>query len=227
MQQTDFVVPGLAGPRTTTRKARANPALRAGRARCWRRAFGKRETCVTTIEATTCHIRGFFSGHRIAVRQWTLGPAVTVLPDLRVLEIGPGPRMGRWTYVTAGAWDGALQPLEFMIIGDKRREAYVELLTMIAYYARDHRLGLGHVIPIGRPLVSGSACEYVYLSLPYTFGPELEVVHLPDADHRILWVFPITPPERSLLLEQGPDPLEAHFEAKAVEYWSPFRLSVI
>jgi hypothetical protein len=34
LQQTGAVVPGLADSRTTARKARANPALRAGRACC-------------------------------------------------------------------------------------------------------------------------------------------------------------------------------------------------
>jgi hypothetical protein len=175
---------------------------------------------------TDHHIRAFFVGHPIAARKWPLGPARDALPNLRILEIAPGPRLNQWTYVTAGAWETCARPFEFMAIGDAARDCYVELLTMVAFYAREHNLGLGHTIPIGRPLLEGSACEHVYLSLPYVYGAALEVITVAGGDHHILWLFPITEAEKRLLLDGGLDALEEQLEAQGVHYWSPFRKSV-
>ena len=178
-------------------------------------------------KATDRHLRRFFSGHVVTTRQWKPGPAKDALPNLHVLEIAPGRRLTRWTFVTVGAWEAnPAHPLEFLVIGDSARPAYVELLTMVAFYACEHNLGLGHTIPIGQPLIEGSACEHVYLSLPYTYGPELQVVRAKPKDHHILWLFPITSSEKNLLLRSGMDALEDRLEAQKVEYWSPFRASV-
>jgi hypothetical protein len=177
-------------------------------------------------EATEQHVLRFFAGHAVESKQWLAGPGRQALPHLRVLEIAPGPKLDKWIYVTTGAAEPGLRTLEFLAIGDQPRDTYVELLTMVAFYAIEHRLGWGHTIPIGRPLVEGSACEYTYLSLPYLFGPDLEVVPLDEGKHQILWLFPITESEKRLLLREGVDALEDRFESQSVEYWSPFRKAV-
>ena len=182
---------------------------------------------MTATAIAECHIRQFFEGHPVQLKQWAAGPAANAIPDFRVLEIAPGPRLDQWTYATAGAADVGLRRLEYLTIGDEARDTYVELLTMVAYYAMDHRLGLGHIIPIGRPLVDGSPCEHVYLSLPYLFGPKLEVIERSPESVQILWVFPITQPERQLLLSSGLDALEERLESQEVQYWSPLRASVV
>ena len=175
------------------------------------------------------HIRAFFQGHPVREHQWPEGPALEHLPNLRVLEIGPGPRMQRLTtYVTHGAWAARPEaPLEFLMVTSEPGPRYVELLTMMAFYANDHQLGTGHIVPIGEPLVPGSACTCSYLSLPYTFGPELEVLVLPDQTHvHILWDMPITEDERGLWRRAGSEALEQAFEDEEVEYWNPYRPSL-
>ncbi len=177
--------------------------------------------------ATEQHVRGFFAGHVVDSKRWLPGPGVQAMPGLSVLEVAPGPRLNRWTYVTAGAAEVGLRRLEFLTIGDQALETYVELLTMVAYYGRDQRLGMGHTIPIGRPLVDGSSCEYLYLSLPYLFGPALEIVGAgPDAI-QVLWLLPITAAEKAFLREAGLDAFEERLESEGVEYWSPYRRSVV
>ncbi len=182
---------------------------------------------MTAADITERHVRRFFRGHAVEQKRWTPGPGTRALPDLEVLEIGPGPRLNRWTYVTAGASDAGLRRLEYLAIGDAPRDTYVELLTMVAYYAIEQRLGLGHTIPIGRPLIEGSVCEHVYLSLPYLFGPKFEVIERAPESRQILWVFPITADEKRLLLDSGLDALEERLESRNVEYWSPYRKSVV
>ena len=182
---------------------------------------------MSVTDETELHARQFFAGHEISLRQWVLGPAPEEMTDVRILEIAPGPRLPEPIYLTAGAWRGALRPLEFLIIGQGHRDAYVELLTMIAWYARTHSLGLGHSVSIGKPLVDGSACEYVYLTLPYLFGPELEIVPTREGERQILWTFPITAQEKGFLNAEGLDALEQRFESAEVEYWSPTRRSVV
>ena len=131
-------------------------------------------------------------------------------------------------YVSRGAWAARPEaPLEFLILTSEPGERYVELLTMLAWYGIQERLGIRHILPIGEPFVPGSECTYEYLSLPYTFGPELEVLVLPDqTELHILWVMPITASERQLALRDGPDALEDAFEDEAVEYWNPYRRSL-
>ncbi|HET7464501.1 MAG TPA: suppressor of fused domain protein [Longimicrobium sp.] len=175
------------------------------------------------------HIRDFFQGHPIREHQWPEGPALRALPSLRVLEIGPGPRMsGLTTYVTRGAWAAnAEAPLEFLMLTGTPDARYVELLTMLAFYGIQERLGVGHVVPLGGPLVPGSQCTCLYTSLPYTYGPGLEILELPGGGHlHLLWAMPITEAERALARREGPDALEEAFEGEEVEYWNPHRLSL-
>ena len=73
----------------------------------------------------------------------------------------------------------------------------------------------------------GSSLEYVYISLPYTFGPALEICDVSGEHIHFYWVFPITRAEKNLASKVGYEALEQLFEDKAVEYWSPFRQSVV
>jgi len=182
----------------------------------------------TSNAAIEQHIRRFFNGHQITAQQFHNGPAVHDLPNLSVLEIGPGPRSAGWTYVTCGAWEAtSASLLEYLMTADQARSRYVELLTIIAYYTISATFGVGHTVSIGEPLLDGSLCEDVYLSLPYTFGPDLERFTADGREGRILWAFPLTPTEKRYLLDNGVQALEDRLEASKVEYWSPFRASVV
>jgi suppressor of fused protein SUFU len=174
------------------------------------------------------HIRRFFAGHSIHESQWTHGPAQRELPQLRVLHISPGPRLKWWTFITVGASSAnAASPLEYLMIGDEPRTSYAEILTMLAYYGIAHTLDEGHTMAIGKTLEEGSPIDRIYLSLPYPFGPELEVCRRGEEEIRILWAFPITRSEQELLLREGADALEGKFEDRHVKFWSPTRKPVV
>ena len=174
------------------------------------------------------HLRRFFAGHACEEHRWTLGPAIEELPRLRVAEFAPGPRTRLWVYVTIGAWEARADPrLEFLITGPERDLRHVELVTMAAWYHGRCGLGSGHSFPIGEPWLPHSTCEFFLVSLPYPFGPELEVCDFPDCHLHVLWLVPITAAEREFKVREGVEALEQRFDACGLEYWVPDRASVV
>lgn len=174
------------------------------------------------------HLRRFFTGHTCEEHQWTLGRAVEELPRMRVAEFAPGPRTGLWVYVTVGAWEARAVPqLEFLIAAPEQDQRHIELVTMAAWYHGRRGLGAGHTLPIGEPWLPGSACEFFLVSLPYPFGPELEVCNLPDGHLHVLWLLPITAAERGFKVREGVEALEQRFDECCLAYWAPDRASAV
>jgi hypothetical protein len=176
------------------------------------------------------HIQAFFSGHGYEEHVWTLGPAVERFPNLRIAELSPGPRANLWVYVTVGAWDVNLDSgscLEFLITAPEQDLRHVELLTMTVYYHQTRTLGLGHTFPIGEPWLPGSLCDHMLVSLPYPFGPELEICNLEDGHVHLLWLLPITAKERTFKAENGQEELERRFDEAGIQFANPFRTSVV
>jgi len=104
---------------------------------------------------------------------------------------------------------------------------HVELLTMTDYYRCTEALGLGHTFAIGEPWLPDSACDHMLVSLPYPFGPELEVCCLGERRLHLYWVLPITKAEREFKTEHGLEALEQRFDTHAIEFWDPHRPSVV
>ena len=174
------------------------------------------------------HLRQFFAGHACEEHVWTLGPAQDELPDLRVVEFAPGPKTGLWVYVTIGTWEVNQDPrLEFLIVAPERDLRHVELLFMAAWYHGRYRLGTGHTLPIGEPWLPGSACEFFLVSLPYPFGPQLEVCNCEGWHLHVLWLLPITASERDFKVKEGQEALEQRLDACGLEYWAWDRASVV
>ena len=98
---------------------------------------------------------------------------------------------------------------------------------MAAWYHGQYALGLGHTFPIGEPWLPGSRCPFFLVSLPYPFGPELEVCNSADGQARILWLVPITAVERNFKAREGLEALEQRFDECRLEYWRPNRESVV
>lgn len=174
------------------------------------------------------HLQRYFAGHVCEEHQWLLGPAAKELPHLRVAEFAPGPSTEFWVYASIGAWEARDDPrLEFLIIAPKRNQRHIELVSLVAWYHGRHGLGAGHTLPIGEPWLPGSNCEFFLVSLPYTFGPDLEVCNLPDGHVHFRWLLPITAAERAFKVREGVEALEQRFEEISVEYWLPRRLSAV
>src|SRR5262249_52652746 len=135
------------------------------------------------------HLQRFFRGHPCEEHIWSLGPAQEQLPRLRIVEFAPGPKTNLWVYATIGAWEARQDPqLEFVTIAPQQDIKHVELLTMSAWYHGREGLGSGHTFPIGEPWLSGSTCEFFLVSLPYPFGPDLEICESSDGHVHVLWL---------------------------------------
>jgi hypothetical protein len=174
------------------------------------------------------HLQRFFAGHNFEEHVWALGPASQELPELRVAEIAPGAKSELWLYATIGAWSARSDPtLEFIITAPEKDIRHVELATMSAWYHGRERLGVGHTFPIGQPWLPDSLCEYFMVSLPYPFGPDLEVCNISSGQLRFLWLLPITLAEREFKIREGQEALERRFDEWPLPYWHPLRPSVV
>lgn len=177
------------------------------------------------------HIEGYFRGHECTLLQAPAGPVQRVLPRLQVMRVGPGPRIAHWTYLTVGAWEVDREAgggTEFFIIGDRQDDAKNVLrLAMVAHYHHGQYLGEEHTFPLGEPWEPGSELDHLLVSLPYTYGPGLEICEVPSRQIQFLWLLPITKAEREFKVANGLDALEDRFEEGGIEYWSAHRRSMV
>jgi hypothetical protein len=177
------------------------------------------------------HVHGFFEGHEAQIRTWEHGRLDTLGPDFHVVELGPGPRTGGYTYVTVGA--GRIAPdngrrLEFVLCGPEAADRHVHLLYMTAFYhLSGETLDVGHTFTLGEPWVVGSSLDCMLVSLPYPFGRSLEVFDHGDHHSHIMWLLPITQAERALAGRAGVEALESLLEERAISFLDPRRSSVV
>jgi len=185
-----------------------------------------------TVDAATVetHVRRYFKGHDARAITWPRGRMVRSHPDFHVLELAPGPRSELWSYVSVGAVElrspnGAR--LELLLATETPTERAVELVTMAAWYHSTHGLGLGHTLPIGEGWLAGATCDHFLVSRPYPYGPELEEVARNGDQVSVVWLLPITGPEKDYAVTHGLEALEQLFDSNAIEYWAPDRPSVV
>jgi len=181
------------------------------------------------------HLESFFAGHPREARYLDRGPIAERLQGFHVEVFAPGPRLGdSWMYITCGA-ASVLGPYprrcEFLILGLRDNELWLELATTIAYYhagAESQKFGLGHTVPLGKPLLPGASCDSLLFCFPYPLAPELWRCELSDGTHiQVLWALPITSAERAFNKDHGLDELEDRFEKAGIEYWDMSRRSVV
>jgi hypothetical protein len=181
-----------------------------------------------TYSALEHHVRNFFGEHELSELAWTQGPIRHTLPRFRVLRVSPGPKTNLWVYISLGAWEAREESnIEFIVIAPEESPRHVELLAMAAYYHSNHQLGLGHTVPIGEPWLEGSCCDCMLVSLPYTFGPDLEICNVNGGHIHLFWLLPITQAEREFKVRNGQESLEEEFEKQGLEYWRIDRESVV
>jgi hypothetical protein len=162
--------------------------------------------------------------------RWTKGASFAALPDLQIVEITIGSKVH---YVTAGASRILDQPgygLEFCLIANAPSCTFVELMTMVTYLHSmpEHRLGVGHTLNIGRPIVDASVLDRLLVSLPYPYGSGFEFAHASDGAHiRFLWLVPIGTREAQFRHDHGLEALEARFEEEALDFADLSRPEVV
>ncbi len=177
------------------------------------------------------HVHTFFEGHEARSHPFDRGPIQRLVPGFHVIEVDPGPRHALTAYVSVGAGtptgEGA-GGLEFLITAEVPAKRYVELLAMATHYhLSGEQLGLGHTYPVGEPWLTDSTLDHVLVSLPYPYGPDLEVIELAGHHVHIFWLLPITKSERDYKVAHGVEALEALFDAAPLEYWDLRRKPIV
>ena len=185
--------------------------------------------------AVLAHVRRFFAGHRVDVREPPDARVHDRIPGFSIAAVAPGPVIGKHVYVSIGCWDAvhdADHGLEFILVAPDATPRHPLLMTIAAYYHAnpndaDFRLDVGHTVPIGEPWSPGSACDHLLVSLPYPFGRELEICAWDGGHARLLWLLPITAAERDFRTANGLEALEQRFDDAALQYWDIERASVV
>jgi hypothetical protein len=177
------------------------------------------------------HCRRFFDGHACSEWTWDLGPIKELAPFFKVLRFTPGPLSPMWTSISLGAsllGRPNSTRLEFVLETQFETPRSIELLAMVAHYHHMEHLGLHHTLPIGEPWQKDASCDHFLVSLPYAFGPKLEVCCLSGESHvQLLSLMPITNAELEFKKEHGVEALEQKFDEHAISYADPRRASVV
>lgn len=180
------------------------------------------------------HQHRYFEGHQGRERRWPSHRISERVPGFYVHEFGPGPRYPAWTYTSVGVWGATHNDhghgVEFVMSSPERDDRIVELLTINAFYHAgppSQRLDLGHTVPIGEPWLPNATCDHLFVSLPYPYGPDLEVCEWPGGHARHLWLLPITQAERDFKALNGTEALEQAFDDAAMLPTDPMRPSVV
>lgn len=177
------------------------------------------------------HLKSFWSDRTVTEHRLGYGPIEQHLPRFRVICFHPTKTATYWIYSTLGCWevDTGHHRLEFFVLSPTAQESCVEMLSMLANYHADphHRLGLGSIVEIGDPWITGSKCDHLLVSLPYIFGPQLEWLRTADICVRIFWLVPITRKEAAFAQRNSVEELEQIFDKKKIRYLDPQRTSLI
>ena len=178
------------------------------------------------------HVEDFWPQHRLEAFRWDAGPIGRVLPEFAVIRVEPPAGDLPWVYVSNGAWRVPTKMEyreEFLIVASREDPIHVESLAMVAHFHANprYRLALGSILSIGRGWVDGSSCDHFLVSLPYPYGPKLEVFRNEAIWVEFLWLMPITAQEAEFARRHGYETLEARFDDAAVDYRDPGRPSVV
>jgi hypothetical protein len=183
------------------------------------------------FEGERSHLDGFWPDRAHEEFVWTLGPIGQSMPRFRVRRIAPAEPRDPWVYVTVGVWEATADDAhgtEFFLMSPTENPLHVELLAMVANLHADprYRLKVGSTINIGRPWMGGSVADHLLVSLPYPYGPALELCELGERRVRFLWLVPITAAEANLVRSEGLEALERLLEQSNVDVISPNRRSL-
>lgn len=176
------------------------------------------------------HVHGFFAGHDAHREGFDRGPIGSLVPGFHAIVVEPGPKSQLWTYVSVGSGllgEDDSSSLEFLITAEEPSAKHTERLAMTAFYHHTEKLGLGHTFPLGEPWLPESTLDHGLISLPYPFGPDLEVLDS-EGDHvHFFWVLPITAEECEFRHANGMEALETAFDEVELRYWDAQRPSVV
>jgi hypothetical protein len=177
------------------------------------------------------HLKTFWKGRSITQLRIEEGPILDNISEFSILRFSETREKPYWIYSTLGCFqiDSGHERYEFFLLSPKECPQHELTLSMLAHFHSNsrYRLKLGSIVEIGDPWLPGSTCDHLLISLPYTFGRNLEWLELPDFCVRTLWALPITRSEAEFARREGIESLEQKFDSAMVPYLDPKRHSVV
>jgi hypothetical protein len=134
--------------------------------------------------------------------------------DVRVCLFRNQPISGVLTYSTLGlsrhilAMSQEKTVRQELLISAHLRFEHNDLPSLLFYLAefiiRDHRaLFRGEVVPLDYPIVAGSPCTDLYVSVPVVFPEGFDTYQSTQPPTVFAWLFPITAEEKSMIRSMG------------------------
>lgn len=176
------------------------------------------------------HIATFWPENRRTILTWDHGPILERIPGFHVVRVAPKTREEAWVYLSVGASTAySTRGLEFFIMSPMATDQHVETLAMIAHFQSfdAHRLNIGSTVNLGRPWMGRSECDHMVVTLPYPFGPVLEMAPEAANGARFYWLVPISEAEATFIKRDGFEEFENRVEASQVDVIDPLRPLVI
>ncbi|WP_194924901.1 suppressor of fused domain protein [Catenulispora pinisilvae] len=177
------------------------------------------------LAALDAHVANFWPARHRETLTWGKGPVEERVPGFHALRVDPAQALDAWVYVSVGAsTSGETSGLEYFIMAPAKDDLLVEILAMVSHFQSfaAHHLTIGSIIDIGRPWIPGSQCDHLVVSLPYPFGPSLELAE----DARFVWLVPITSGEAASIRENGFEAFEDRLESSGVDVIDPKRPAI-
>ncbi|MDQ3721562.1 MAG: suppressor of fused domain protein [Actinomycetota bacterium] len=154
------------------------------------------------------------------------------LPGFRVLRVEPAQAGRRWIYATCGAAQSAAAGElggEYVLLAPAPDPVLVEMLATLAMVNADapQKFGVGSIIALGRPWMTGSWANHLLVTAPYPFRPGFEIHEDGERSTVVLWLVPILAAEAQYVRERGHRALEQIIETRKANVADPRRTSVV
>jgi Suppressor of fused protein (SUFU) len=177
------------------------------------------------LAALDAHVASFWPDRHLESSTWGKGPIEERVPGFHVLRVDPAQALDAWVYLSIGASTSPeTSGLEYFIMSPAKDDLIVEILAMVSHFQSfaAHPLAIGSIIDIGRPWLPGSQFDHLVVTLPYPFGPTLEVAE----GARFVWLVPISAGEATFIRENGFDTFEDKLESSGVDVIDPKRPAI-
>ena len=154
------------------------------------------------------------------------------LPGFRVLPVAPSQAGEPWVYATCGAAQSAVDGeggAEYVLLAPEQDAVLVEMLATLALANADaeEKFGVGSLIALGRPWLTGSWAKYLLVLPPYPFAAGFEIYEAGERSTVVLWLVPILTAEAQYVRERGHQALEQIIETRKANVADPRRASVV
>jgi hypothetical protein len=176
------------------------------------------------------HVSAFWPNNTQEAFTWDKGPISDRIPGFHVRRVTPNAATEPWVYVSIGASTVVNKyGNEYFILSPIESARHIETLAMVAHFQsfEAHTAGVGDTLNIGHPWLHDSPFDHLVVTMPYPYGPNLEIAPKSANDARFLWLVPISAAEAEFIRNSGFDRFEDLIEESEVDVIDPHRRDLV